>query len=173
MEKAKNEHIGETNRAKNGLMMTIIAYRKYDDLDIQFEDGIIVTNKQYGAFKRGDIQHPSINARVQIAKKKYLGQTYITNSGLTMEVIDYEGNDDVTILFKNTDITVKHKKMRAVKKGEIGLPLPYQVGNIIMTGLAYVIKDDVNFYCECPKCGLSDVMNMTEIRNHNCLSVEE
>ena len=39
--------LGESNVANNGMNMTIIAYRGTADLDIQFEDGIIVCNKSY------------------------------------------------------------------------------------------------------------------------------
>lgn len=51
--------IGENSIAKNGQTMTIIEYRKYSDIDIQFEDGTIVTNKSYNNFKKGSIQNPN------------------------------------------------------------------------------------------------------------------
>ena len=39
------DRVGETNRALNGMMMTIIAYRNSKDIDIQFEDGTIIKKK--------------------------------------------------------------------------------------------------------------------------------
>jgi hypothetical protein len=42
--------VGEVAIANNGQKMTIIAYRKYTDIDIEFEDGTIVYNKQYSNF---------------------------------------------------------------------------------------------------------------------------
>lgn len=42
--------VGEIRRAKNGLMMTIVAYRKFADIDIQFEDGYISTHRSYANF---------------------------------------------------------------------------------------------------------------------------
>lgn len=51
--------VGETNVAKNGLQMKIIAYRSDKDIDVQFENDIIVKNKSYLSFKRGTIKLPS------------------------------------------------------------------------------------------------------------------
>lgn len=51
--------VGETNVAKNGLKMKIIAYRNHTDIDVQFEDGTIVKGKTYTSFKRGMIKLPS------------------------------------------------------------------------------------------------------------------
>lgn len=53
------DRTGETNIAKNGLNMTIIEYRNCNDIDIKFEDGVIVYNKQYNNFSKGCIKHPS------------------------------------------------------------------------------------------------------------------
>ena len=44
--------IGETNIAKNGMKMTIIAYRSHNDIDVQFEDGKIVKNSTYYKFNK-------------------------------------------------------------------------------------------------------------------------
>lgn len=49
--------IGEENINYQGLKMTIIKYRTYDDIDIQFEDGNIRTNMKYGHFKTGQIKN--------------------------------------------------------------------------------------------------------------------
>lgn len=54
---------GEVSRANNGMLMTIIRYGNTGDIDVEFEDGTVVRNKQYAAFKKGKIRHPSINAK--------------------------------------------------------------------------------------------------------------
>lgn len=43
--KRKKDRTGETNLNKRGEKMTIIAYRCYEDIDVQFEDDIISYNK--------------------------------------------------------------------------------------------------------------------------------
>ena len=50
--------VGETNINSQGEKMTIIAYRNYENIDIQFEDGTVVCHKTYGNFKNGKIKHP-------------------------------------------------------------------------------------------------------------------
>ena len=54
----KPSRVGESTMASNGMKMTIIAYRTYDDIDIQFEDGAVVKNRRYQHFKTGKIKHP-------------------------------------------------------------------------------------------------------------------
>jgi len=44
----------------NGLCATIIGYRNWNDIDIQFENGAIVNNEQYGHFERGNIKCPML-----------------------------------------------------------------------------------------------------------------
>jgi len=39
------------------MMATIIAYRSYQNIDIQFEDGAIVKNKSYYAFECGYVKY--------------------------------------------------------------------------------------------------------------------
>ena len=50
--------VGETSYNNQGEKMIIIAYRNSNDIDVQFEDGIIVYNRRYGNFIRGRIKHP-------------------------------------------------------------------------------------------------------------------
>lgn len=53
---------GEIKYNKQGEKMTVINYRKYEDIDIQFEDGTIAYKKHYKNFKNGDIKHPLKNS---------------------------------------------------------------------------------------------------------------
>ena len=50
--------IGEKRIMKCGLEAEIISYRKNDDMDVRFPDGVIVKNVQYTNFKRGMVGHP-------------------------------------------------------------------------------------------------------------------
>ena len=49
--------VGEENINNQGEKMTIIAYRGAKDIDVQFEDGIIVYNRDYTNFKKGKIKN--------------------------------------------------------------------------------------------------------------------
>lgn len=55
-----NTKIGQENINNQGCMMRIIAYRNAKDIDVQFEDGTIVTNKCYSAFKKGEIKNLNV-----------------------------------------------------------------------------------------------------------------
>lgn len=53
-------YIGQKSQATNGQMMEIIKYVKSSNIDVKFEDGTIVRNKTYGAFKNGNIKIPML-----------------------------------------------------------------------------------------------------------------
>ena len=55
----RQDRIGERSFHKaSNQFMTIIDYRDYHHIDIRFDDGAIVYNKNYGAFRNGEIKHP-------------------------------------------------------------------------------------------------------------------
>lgn len=125
--------IGETNIANNGMKMTIIAYRKNKDIDIQFEDGTIVYNKSYDAFNKGLIKHPNINTINRT------GETNIANNGMKMTIIAYRGVKDCDIQFEDKTIAY-HKRYDKFKEGTISYPKKSQIKNpkqyIGKTGIA-------------------------------------
>lgn len=49
----KKDRVGEVNRANNGMLMKIVAYRSSRSIDVQFENGVTVYNKIYWDFKKG------------------------------------------------------------------------------------------------------------------------
>lgn len=68
-----NTRIGQENYNNQGYMMIIIAYRNNKDIDIQFNDefNTIITNKDYGAFKKGSIKNPN---HASVHSIGYMGQ---------------------------------------------------------------------------------------------------
>ena len=50
--------IGEKKMMKCGLEAEIVAYRRSEDMDVRFPDGVVVKNVQYANFKRGMVGHP-------------------------------------------------------------------------------------------------------------------
>lgn len=58
--------VGEVKKANNGLMMRIIAYRSRRDIDIEFEDGVIVYHRSYDKFILGSIRHPNVKNLNQV-----------------------------------------------------------------------------------------------------------
>ena len=146
--------IGETNVAKNGMKITIIAYRDAHDIDIQFEDGTIVYNKQYAFFKIGKIKHPD----TKIIKNR-VGETNIAKNGMKMTIIAYRGCNDIDIQFEDNAI-VYNKAYHCFKNGTIKHP------NVNIRHNNSVIKH-IN-ETRTMNCGLK----ATIIKYHNCNNID-
>lgn len=120
--KAKaNEYIGQTNKMNNGLLATIIDYRRNDDIDIQFSDGVKVYNKTYKSFKNGNIKHPNIDYHSSIKKDDRVGETRVAKNGLKVSVIAYRSAEDIDVMFEDGYV-VKNIPYRRFLKGEIKHP---------------------------------------------------
>ena len=50
--------VGETAVNKGGYKMTIVAYRRNNDVDVEFEDGTVARHRCYRNFKKGSIKKP-------------------------------------------------------------------------------------------------------------------
>lgn len=111
--------VGEINYNNQGYKMTIIEYINSKDINIQFEDGVIVEHKRYELFKNGKIAHPN--------EKKYnfnnrVGEENINNKGFKMTIINYINNNNIDIQFEDGTI-VYNKKYCHFKNGKIKHPL--------------------------------------------------
>lgn len=155
-------HLGETREMSNGQMATIIEYRHARDIDVRFEDGTVVMHKAYADFKCGGIKNPNYNAL-----DKYLGQTQISTSGFLMKITACRGSKDADVLF-DTGYVKNHTSLQQFKLGQVGHPLPYQLGIVSIDKSAYIHAGVGNFYCHCTKCGLSDIMTVEEVKKHTC-----
>lgn len=63
--------LGDTICNNQGCKMSIVRWDTAKYIDVQFEDGTIVCNKQYGSFKRGCIENPNLPSLFGIG---YFGQ---------------------------------------------------------------------------------------------------
>jgi len=160
------DRVGEVREATNGQKMTIIAYRKYNDIDVQFEDGTTIKHKSYTSFIDGLIHNP--NYTHNVSQRKYrTGLSKLANCGLNMTISMYRKYKNMDAVFE-TGYEVKHQSYREFEKGSIGHPFPYQVGLILMTKPAYIHNGIGNFYCTCTNCGISDIMTVPEMKSHIC-----
>lgn len=156
--------IGEIGWALNGQRITIIAYRKSIDIDVEFEDGTRVYNVQYSKFKEGTIKNPNDQRN---RASSIVGTELLMQNGLRAVVVDYRGVYDVDLRFE-TGCKVEHRVYRNFKIGKIGHPLPYKLNTICIDKPAYVFNCVGNFYCHCTKCGIRDIMTIDEIKSHLC-----
>lgn len=152
--------VGETNIANNGMKMTIINCRKSHDIDIQFEDGTIVYNKQYGAFKRGVIKHPNIDAQnIKIVTER-TGKTRMMNCGLKATIINYHNCDNIDVQFEDST-AIYNKRYAEFKKGEIGHP--NIINTIKLKEVAYKLNNDWYYICSHPTWMEDKILSVKEI----------
>lgn len=106
--------VGETSMSSVGLKMTLIAYRSWQDVDVQFEDGYMVEHISYQKFKDGSVQYPIERIR--------LGKSKINNQGLLATVIAYRGCNDIDAQFED-GVTVYHKSYASFNDGTLLNPV--------------------------------------------------
>ena len=150
-DKFANKRIGKTVISKNGMKMTIIAYRNSKDIDIKFENGAIAKHRSYSNFIKGSISYP-----VNLAKTR-IGETSITKNNLKMTIIAYRKNNDIDIQFEDGTI-VKHKSYACFLEGSIEYPeylIKNRIGEIStakngmkMTIIAYRKNNDIDIQFE-------------------------
>lgn len=109
-EKGKIEHpnnrpdytlrVGEQNEMNCGLIATIIEYRKSNDIDVQFEDGVVVKHRLYQDFLRGEITHPNLKT----SEASLLGTTKEMHCGMNATIIAYRKSDDIDVCFEDGTI---------------------------------------------------------------------
>ena len=73
--------VGEIKKMNNGLFAKIIAYRSWHDVDIEFDDGIIVQKQRYEKFKNGEIPHPNIKYKTAMSLQEFAIHYYLRNLG--------------------------------------------------------------------------------------------
>lgn len=110
--------LGEESVATNGMKIKIIEYRNAGDIDIQFEDGVVLQHKQYSSFKRGSIAHPQKN--ILLMSDRYKDKILYTQSGIRFKVINYVSSTDVEIMFE--DGLTKKVQLNNMKRGGVAHP---------------------------------------------------
>lgn len=90
-----NSRNGETKLMNCGQNATIIEYRNSRSMDIMFETGEIVLNKEYQEFKNGKIKN------IEKQHKDRLHQINFDNQGNKMEIISYRNSRDIDVLFED------------------------------------------------------------------------
>lgn len=102
---ARSKKIGEIHAMNCGMKATIIAYRSYRDIDVQFEDGTIRKNCYYACFQNGKIAHPD-NAHLCVKKARSIriGETLTMNCGMKATIIAYRSSKDIDVQFEDGTI---------------------------------------------------------------------
>lgn len=106
-----SRHLNEERTMKNGQRAKIIGGRGRD-LEVEFEDGTIVTGKDYYKFKSGAIANPNYSWL-----DKHLGEERTMNTGKRAKIVGGEYKN-LTIQFEDGTV-VKNKDYSNFIKGSI------------------------------------------------------
>ena len=114
-------HVGEVKTMTNGMPATLIAYRSYNDVDVQFEDGTILTNKRYTDFVSRRLSNPNYKSRKYKARKKHLQETATMKNGQTATIIGYHSYKDIAVQLDDGTVLI-HQDYENFKKGYLASP---------------------------------------------------
>ena len=99
----KVDRTGESRINNQGLKMTIVAYRSGRDIDVQFEDGVLLIGRNYNKFKLGRIMNPNYKrrdtARISKHRDQLVNKKFVLYSGETVTVIQYNSYRDITLQY--------------------------------------------------------------------------
>ena len=158
--KQKIDYVGHTGIAKNGMKMTIIAYRTSKDLDIQFEDGTILYHKHLSAFNKGYIKHPHLG---DAKRKDYTGETNIATNKMRMTIIASRSNRDIDILFEN-GMLIQNKAYNAFKRGNIASLSV--INDINLIKFAYIFRNQWYYICKHPDWTERRILSVQEMYDY-------
>ena len=157
-----NPRLGETRMMNSGMEATIIRYGNATDIDVRFEDGTIVKNRTYSAFKKRKIANQNFNPR--------LGETWMMNCGMKAAIIRYGNNTDIDVCFEYGAI-VEHKAYDAFKKDGIAhrlISLKHGSKDFhsFICKRGFIDEGRTLYECICKHCGLEDVLTPQEMMEH-------
>ena len=113
---SKNKREGMSLMMNCGMKATITKYSKAHDINIQFEDGTIVKNKEFKSFQKGEIMNTNISI-----KDKRIGTSLMMNCGMRATIIEYRNSCDIDIQFED-GTCIKHKRFENFQRGKIMNP---------------------------------------------------
>lgn len=143
----KQDRTGEIKLNNQGIKMKIKEYRNYDSLDVEFEDGLILYNRKYGSFQRGEIKNP--NYKDSKAHNDKVGEINYNTVGLKMRIINYINNRNIDVEFEDGDI-VYNKTYQSFRNGEIGKPNFYKtrIGEVVVLTKYGDLKSEIIDYVD-------------------------
>lgn len=118
-----DKYMGMTNTNKQGYIMTVIAYRKFNDVDIKFEDGTILRNRNMRGFLNGSIMKPLTPEEMKSKSEKTtpVGQINRNKAGELMKIITFRNSADIDVQFEDGAVAY-HKTFYNFRIGNIGNP---------------------------------------------------
>ena len=92
----RSERIGLEFVSKDGIRCRIIEYRSATDLDIEFDNGVVVRHKNYAYISKGIFSNPVVES-----EKADVGVISMAINGMRIKLIAYRTTDDIDVLFED------------------------------------------------------------------------
>lgn len=165
----RDERLHETNIARNGQKMEIIAYHGSSNIDVQFEDNTIVKHKSYYCFSRGEIRNPNINyADYSEPSMKPMAEregekSYSNISKIGMRIAKYRNANSIDVIFDDGLIYL-NKHYKQFVAGQIKHPTDFENG-IRIEKLAYIQSNVYYYVCSHADWTEPKILSMSEIWN--------
>ena len=107
----KKTRVGERRKMNCGLEAEIIRYGGCNDIDVRFEDGQEVHNREYNSFRKRTISPPN-DPRFP----SHIGERRMMNCGLEATIIRYGNSQDIDVQFSSGE-TVTNRDYYGFCKG--------------------------------------------------------
>lgn len=123
MGKTHKYDVGYTATNRQGFTYRVIAYRNTKDVDIQFEDGLVIEHIPVTKLNQNTLFHPDypIPKIKKTPADQRLGEKRKNKQGRMMTVIEYRGAEDIDVELES-GFVVKHTEYQLFERGHISDP---------------------------------------------------
>ena len=115
----KTNRVGQTKTLPDGTVLTVVAYRKRDDIDILRSDGTLIKHTSYRTFMR------TTGSSKMKGKLAHIGEKSTASNGMEIEIVEYRTNKDIDVRFSDGYL-VEHTTLSNFRAGNIGHPATYR-----------------------------------------------
>ena len=149
-------HIGETCKANNGQIMTILEYIDCNNIIVEFDDEAKTRVKTtYTQFKRGTVKNPNLEAQKRLKRSnEHIGKISVASNGQTMTIVEYINARHVIVEFDDKQKTRVKTSYERFIKGTVRNPtfeaekrIKQHIGNtsVATNGQTMTIVEYINY----------------------------
>lgn len=115
--------VGYTATNRQGFAYKVVVYRNTKDVDVQFEDGLVIEHVPVTKLNQNTLFHPGypIPKIKKTPAEQRLGEKRKNKQGRMMTVIEYRGAEDIDVELESGFI-VKHTEYQLFERGNISDP---------------------------------------------------
>lgn len=115
--------VGYTKTNRQGLSYKVITYRNTKDVDVEFEDGLVIKHIPVTKLNQDTLYHPEypIPKLNKTPVDQRLGEKRKNKQGREMTIIEYRGAEDIDVMLESGFI-VEHTEYQLFERGHISDP---------------------------------------------------